>query len=224
MLLEHLDGDRPFVGDVDRWPASRSRRASERAASGLSSASSTVNDRSGTCGSPASTLRVGLWSFQGRQTYQKLAPLPLTVAVRRDAAAVHLDQAAGQRQPDAQASLGRFNDWSTCMNSSKMRGRTSGSMPMPVSRIADDDLFALLPCREPDRAPRVSVLGGIGQEIDEDLVEASRVGLEADGAGGQAHREGMLPLGDERNDISRRLLSRFRPVPPAPSAARPCGS
>ena len=58
----------------------------------------------------------------------------------------------------------------------------------PVVPHPDDDWLLLATGGEPDLAAGVGVLGGVGQEIDDDLFQAGRVGLDPAGARRRARR------------------------------------
>ncbi len=71
---------------------------------------------------------------QGRQVDDEFATPAGAVAVGLDPAAVHLQELAHQRQPDAQPALARSVLGFTWVNRSNTFGNISGGMPMPVSR------------------------------------------------------------------------------------------
>ena len=124
------------VGDVDRVALSSSSSARLSALSRRSSATSTRQRAPAQRAAPrlACRRRRRRAPRGQRQPDDELAALAEAVAVRLDAAAVHLDQAAGERQADAQAALRarRCSD-RPGVNISKMRGICSAAMPMPLS-------------------------------------------------------------------------------------------
>src|SRR5580693_6392340 len=85
------------------WRQRRSRLARLSAASTLSSTTSTRRLPSPPAG-PCTATGSGALGAQ-RQAHHELAPLAESAAVDLDAAAVHLDQAAHQREPDAEATF-----------------------------------------------------------------------------------------------------------------------
>ena len=104
-------------------------------------------------------------------------------------------------------------------NGSKMRPRTCGGMPTPLSRDLDDD--AVRPDRAHDDADLVvlaAVLGhrlhGVDEQVEEHLAEARLV------------RDDLGHVRDSPSRAARGGGSRFSPsrAPPRPPAGRPAGA
>ena len=82
-----------------------------------------------------------------------------------------------ERQPNPEAALGAVERRSTWVKRSKMWGSISAEMPTPVSRTVMATHVPSLGGK-PDAAPFLGVLGGVGQEVREDLLQPGRVGIE----------------------------------------------
>ena len=178
-----LPARRPPSGP--RCPSSRSSIARLDAASRLSSTTRMRRLRSGTARPryPAAAVRSCPASVaSGRD--DELAPLALAFALRRDGAAVHLDQPPDECQADAQAALRAVSIRSTCVNMSKTRDSISAGMPIPLSRTGDDSPHALPLGGQPDVAARRGVLGRVVQQVREDLGQPGQVGVEPEALGG----------------------------------------
>ena len=82
-------------------------------------------------------------------------------------------------------------------------------MPMPVDRAQLPDTAIQDPCLDGDLAALGGEFYGIGQEIDEDLAEAARIGCEMLGHGRNIDRKRdaalLGPAADEINAIIHRL-------------------
>ena len=76
----------------------------------------------------------------------------------------------------------------TCENMVNRPGhRLPRVMPMPLSLTEIDQLGVLVARTAASIAPRVRVLGGIGEQVGEHLRQPQRIGLELH-AGGQTRR------------------------------------
>ena len=94
---------------------------------------------------------------------------------RRDRAAVQLDQAAHQRQADAEPAAARGRALrSPWTNRSKTRGSSSGGMPTPLSRTVEHAPSASGSHRDVDRAAGRRVLQGVVEQVGDDLLEPGR--------------------------------------------------
>ena len=82
------------------------------------------------------------------------------------------------RQPDAQAPLRAGERAVRLGEQVEEPGEHLGGDPDPVVPDPDDHLAVLDPGGELDASTRRGVLGGVGQEVHEDLLEPRRVGLE----------------------------------------------
>jgi hypothetical protein len=89
---------------------------------------------------------------------------------------------------------------STWTNGSKMRGSISGAIPMPSSATRDDQVLPLGPGGQLDAAPRLGVLGGVGQQVDQDLLQPRRVRLDPHRPRVDGDVQPMLAGLDERPD------------------------
>ena len=108
-------------------------------------------------------------------------PWPRPVAARLDRAAVQLDQAAHEREPDARGrpASGRASV-SACANRSKTRGSSLGRDADAVVAHADDRPRRRRARRSSAmRPPVVGVLRGVVEQVGEHLREPRRVGVDA---------------------------------------------
>ena len=101
----------------------------------------------------------------------------------------------------------RSSERSTWAKRSKIRGEHLGGDADAVVADPDDD-HAAVPARRSrrDRAARLGVLGGVGQEVDEDLLEPGRVGLDRRRSPGEGQTRESCP----RASISGRTASTAR--------------
>ena len=72
------------------------------------------------------------------------------------------------------------------------------------------------------RPPGWRVLGGVGQEVHEDLLQPRRVGVEPQVGGREREQQLVLPLLDERPDGLDGLMDEARGVDDAPCGAGSC--
>ena len=136
----------------------------------------------------------------GGQADGELAPLAGALARGRDAPAVHLDELLDERQADPEPALGAGQRAVPLGEEVEDAGQQLGRDADARVPDLDDDVRPLAAGRERDAAPGVGVLGGVGQEVDEDLLEPDRVGLEPQGPRGERDGQLVLPLLDERAD------------------------
>ena len=122
-------------------------------------------------------------SFRGGQADGELAPLAGAFALGGDAPAVHLDELLDERQADAEPAFGAGHRPVPLGEEVEDAGQQLGRDAHARVPDLDDDVVALAPGREPDAAPGVGILRGVRQEVDEDLLEPQRVGLEPQAAG-----------------------------------------
>ena len=171
------------------WPRSFRSRASPAAVSTLSSTTRTREPRRATRGGVArGARRPGGRRLQGGQPDGELAPLPgpsLAAATLPPCISASFWTSV---RPMPEPPSERASERSPWANRSKIRGSSSGGMPTPVSRTR---MTTSSPSRRAVSAMRpagVGVLRGVGQEVDEDLLEPGRVGLEPQAAVGRARR------------------------------------
>ena len=149
----------------------------------------------------------------GRRTR---CPCPSPSLRRVDAAAVHLDQAADQGQADAEPPLGaveRAVGLGEQVEDAReqLRGDPDAGVADP-----DDRLVALSAGLQRDPAPRLGVLGGVVQQVGEDLLEPGRVGLAGARLRGERDRQLVAAGLDQRPgglDGAGDGLARGRPAP-----------
>ncbi len=163
------------MGDLDLVPESSRSRAKPLAVSTLSSTtrmrSSALSPRPRRIGR---RLAAGLAAGQADR---ELAPLAGPFALGRDARRASR-RALDERQADAEPALGAGDRASPWAKRSNISGSISGGMPIPLSRTVIDDLIASPLGREPDMPAALGVLGGVGEQVHEDLLEPRRVGVE----------------------------------------------
>ena len=112
--------------------------------------------------------------------------------------------------------------WSAWVNMSKMWGRSSGAMPVPLSRTRIATSRPSLLGGQRDLAPLVGVLRGVVQQVGEHLRHPRRVDLQQHGVFGQRDGQAVLVVLDQG---PAGLDGQARPRPPArpaPSGGRPC--
>src|SRR5690242_19144187 len=119
----------------------------------------------------ASRLRRG----DARQAHHEFDALAGTGAMRVDARAMALDELAHEREPDAEPARRPVHDGLELREEReesrlRFRGETDAVVPDGEHRFG-----ALAPRLELDAAAGVRVLGGIGEEVDEDLRDAHGV-------------------------------------------------
>ncbi len=133
-----------------------------------------------------------------RQAHRELASAAGTVARRDHAPAVQLDQIAHQREADAQPALrmpsARMALRKHVENVRQRIGRDSGAIV--VHR--DHHVLTFAARAQRDAAARCGVLGGIVEQVGEDLREAHHVRLQHDRLRGKRHRELVLRGVDQR--------------------------
>ena len=181
------------------WPESFRSLAIPLAVSTLSSTTRTRKPRAGVA-SPALPIGVGPWAGRqgGGEPDDELAPLAGAVARRGDGAAVQLGERPDERQADAQPAL-RAGERAVGLGEEVEHPREQLRRDAdPVVPHPEDDLVPLDPGDELDAAPGRRVLGGVGQEVDEDLLQPGRVGLEPQVRGREREQQLVLPLLDER--------------------------
>ena len=168
-----------------------SSRARIRAPSTLSSTTSTRFGRAsagldGRCGDRSLAGRGVGPRRPDREADDELAAPAHAVAGGGDAPAVQLDQAPDQGQADPQpplAAVERAVGLGEQVEDAREQLRGD-----PDAGVADPDerLVPLAPGLERDPAPRLGVLGGVVQQVGEDLLQPGRVGLERDRLVGRA--------------------------------------
>ncbi len=165
------------------WPEVAQQLGEQPPASALSS---TTRTRAPPAGAPRAR-RLGAGGVAGglrgssrrdRQLDDELAAAPGPLAAGGDRAAVHLDQAAHDGQPQAQAALASDRATGAPGRTGRRRGRAArAGCPMPSSRTVSG------PARRRARAAhvrsraRVAVLRGVGQQVGDDLRQPVRVGV-----------------------------------------------
>ena len=113
----------------------------------------------------------------------------------------------------------RASDRSPWVKSSKTRGSSSGAMPMPVSRTRMIACPSFEAGVQLDAAAGLGVLGRVVQQVDDDLLEPGRVGLDHDAFRLDRDMKVVVPLLDQRTDGRRRRSEEGRQVDPAGGGA-----
>ena len=152
----------------------------------------------------------------------ELAPLAGPVAPGLDAPAVHLGQLLDDGQADAQAPLRPGQRAVALGEEPEHLRQLLGRDADPVVPDADDDLLALPPGGEPDPAAALGVLRGVGQQVQDDLLDPRRVDVERQLAPLDRDAQGVPPLVDERPGRLDRLVedrARVDEVLPEPDLA-----
>ena len=147
-------------------------------------------------GPPGAGVRVRTARFprgKCRQPDHELTPLARARAVGLDGAAVQLDQAADHRQADAQTALGAVQGGVGLGEQVEHPRQHVGRDAR--ARIPDPDRrrVAFPPGRQGDVPALPGELDGVVEEVADDLGQPCRVGVDADGPGGQGHAQ-ALPL------------------------------
>ena len=121
---------------------------------------------------------VGVVGPDGRESNDDLATAVQPVAPRLDRAAVQFDDRFDQREADSESSAPahqrciELREWIEDVRQ-KIRGN-----PDPHVANRQDELATLGPDRDLDPSVRRRELDGIGQEVTDDLLQPSRVGLQ----------------------------------------------
>ena len=195
---------RPSWATRTSWPEAPSSRAMPRAVSTLSSTTRTRGPRPRRVAArpPRRPRRAGGGAVGRGEADGELAAPARALAParrRRRRASRRACGPASGRSPGRPAS-GR-SSCSTWVNSVEdPRAASRGRCPTPLSRDPDDDLAALAAGRQADPAAAVGVLGGVGQEVDEDLLQPGRVGLDRERAGADVDGQRVPPRVDQRPD------------------------
>ena len=100
----------------------------------------------------------------------------------------------------------RSGDRWACVNRSKTWGRESGSDAEARIPHTQHRFVALLLDGEPDVTAFVGVLGGIGQQVRDDLLQPGGVGVQPNRVWRQRHREFMSALVDHRTSRLHRTF------------------
>ena len=183
---------------------------------------------------PAAARR-GAAEAAGRTTV-KVLPSPRVLST--DDAVVQLDQALDQGQAETGAAVRCARRLSTCRNSSKInsgrpeRCRCRGRRP-PAGRVERQRRGASGEIGGHDGAPpRRRELHGVGEQVEEDLLEPHRIGLERRqvasalhrGSGSGAPRPALDDVADPVDDGRHvdRLGVRARAARPRPWTGRGC--
>ena len=120
------------------------------------------------------------------QAHHELAPLTRSRTLGFNAASVHLDQPLHQHQPDAEPALcaiqGEIDLHKHIKDSRQHLPGNAGA----VIPDANSDPFVVAPGRHPDVPARTGVLGGIVQQVGEDLSQPRRVSDQPEGVVGQS--------------------------------------
>ena len=163
------------------WATSTSCSCSRRMRDRLSAAStlsSTTRIRSGrspggdalAVGCASGGHVAGVAADRDRQPHDELAAAPRPLAARFDLAVVHLDQPLDQGQPDAETVLSaRSPGVSSCVNMSNTRSSMCGGMPLPLSATRRTICAPTCRTRERDPAALVGELGGVVEQVGDDL-------------------------------------------------------
>ena len=197
----------PSCATSTSWPASSSSIRSPSAASALSSTTSTRARTAGAsaaaCASTSSADEAG----RAGRHHDELRALPQAVAPHLDAAAVELDEAPHDREPDAEAPLGPVERplglREGLEDARDHLGRDADPAVAHVQhRLLADALGAHL-----DPPARLRVLDRVGQQVDQHLLEPRGVDVDPDVRGGPRHDQRVATLLGDPHHRSR---------PPAP--------
>ena len=124
--------------------------------------------------------------------------MPRAFAVRLDAAAVQLHQAAHQREADAEPSLRAVRLLIALHEQLEHRSQTLGRNPPPVVADADDHLAGLPPAVDRDMPARFGVLRRVVKEVRDHLSQAHQVAIDVEGSYRHVHRKMVLSGFEER--------------------------
>ena len=156
---------------------------------------------------------------QGGQRHDELAALAEN-ACRADGAAVQIDESLHQAQADAQAPLRAVERAVGLSEQIEDVGQQLGRNTDAGVAHPQHRRVALQPYAHADAAAIVGVLGSVGEQVDDHLLQAGGVCVQPDGLWRQRHGEHMPMLRDER---LRRLHRPFDdafdadPFPPKPN-------
>ena len=135
----------------------------------------------------------------GREITNSLPlPVPSLDAVTRPT--VHLGEFLHDGEPDAQPAF-RAGDRTLALREQLEHvGQLLGRDADAVVPHLDDDVLAFEPGGQPDPAPALGVLGGVRQQVHDDLLDSRRVGPDRQGILLERRDQLVLPLFDERAD------------------------
>ncbi len=196
-IARALDGRRAVVGDPDvvseelEEPAHADRRIhvvvdDEDAGSGLSAAA----------GESAGIFAAGLAA--GRWMVNRL-PLPGPSLQAETLPPCISASFSTIVRPMPSPPSERAIDRSPWLNRTNISGSFSGGMPIPLSSTEIDDLIVHPLGREPDVPAALGVLGGVGEQVDHDLLDARRIGAKRQLSLEELGDQGVFSFCDERS-------------------------
>src|SRR5438309_5315885 len=141
-----------------------------------------------------------------RDTDQELSAVSGAIAQRLDRTPVQLDEPANQRQADPKAAARASAGLRTLHEELERVLPQILCQAGAVVLHADDEVVAVHMGAYQDPAANVGVLGGVVQQIGEDLREPGGIGEEHHGLGRQIERNPVAALVDERARALDRLL------------------
>ena len=130
--------------------------------------------------------------------------------------AVQLHQACGPGSGRCRARPAlRSSERSAWVNRSKTRGSSSGAMPMPVSRTRTTASSPSRSAVERDPAARLGVLGGVVQQVGEDLLQPGGSASSGTGSSGSETVSSWprASISGRAVSTARATTSRGRPAP-----------
>ena len=142
-----------------------------------------------------------------RQRHDELRPLPLAFALRSDSAAVKLDQALHQRQPEAE----------TAARTVKTRVRLHERLEHPVHEVgrdadaivadADDGLVSPSLERHQHMTARVGELAGVPEQVSEHLRQSLSIAIHPDRLAGPLEVQSDSTLRQDGSLVLDRILN-----------------
>ena len=130
--------------------------------------------------------------FQQRQAHREHAALSRPVAVGVDLAALHFKQAAHQGQAYAYAALGHAGSLRRLGEQVEDARQDIGRHAAAVIRDGDQHLGALAPRPQADFPATVGVLGGVAQQVGDDLRQPHRIRVHRQGVVGHLEQQLMV--------------------------------
>ena len=145
--------------------------------------------------------QVGRWGRADRQSDHELAAKARAGTVGRDGPAVQLREALDQREPDSEAAAGPLGRPLYLVEEVEDTEQSLGRHPDPGVAHLEHELVGLPGHDQIDPAAGIGVLGGVGQEVGQDLLKPGRVGHQGYRLIRQGNGE-LMPAGlDQLPDI-----------------------
>ena len=177
-----------------RWSVSRSIECASSSTSRTVGPAVAAPSRRRRSAAPARAPAASDAGWRTGSVKVKVLPTP-ELALHPDAPAVQLHEPLRQRQAQPGPLLLLARPRPPCWNSSKIRAWSSGAMPMPGVADRDLDLVAQPPRLDLDPAAVGRELDGVGEQVEDDLLDLALVGLDQRRRPARISRLSSMPCG-----------------------------